>query len=100
MGPAGTRRFGQLGLDTACGFGIMNAGQRGSARVERAVERCWRHRNDRAERVAPGRNVHDSFGIHLSPFTLHPLARIPSFLCHALAGGGLRHPHGAGITRA
>jgi hypothetical protein len=53
--------FGKPELDTAPGFGIMNAGQRGSARVQKAVERCWRHSNDRAERVAPERNVHHSF---------------------------------------
>jgi len=84
-----TRRLGKLRLDTASGSGIMNAGQRGSARLEKAVQRCWRHTNDRAERVAPGRDVHDSFGIHLSPFTLHPLARIPSFVCHASARRGV-----------
>lgn len=50
MRPA--RHFGQLGLDTAPPSGIINAGQRGSARLEKAVERCWRHSNERAETAA------------------------------------------------
>lgn len=37
----GTRRFGQLGLDTVSQFGVMNVGERDAAFLQEAVKGFW-----------------------------------------------------------
>ena len=50
----------------------MSAGQMDPALSEKAVKRFGGHSDDRAARVAPGRNLHDSFTVPNS------IAAIPS----------------------